>query len=155
MTLIFLYGTLKRGQPNHPVLLDGAHGSAAFRARARTLQPYPLVIAGEHNIPRMLNLPGAGRCVEGEIYAVDDAMLRFLDDFEGCPNMYQRTLVAVQVLEGTGEDGPKDTLAPHTTVQCFVYSTAGHPPEWVHLPHHDSYDSEGEHGLRYTRREDR
>ncbi|PNJ78284.1 GGACT isoform 5, partial [Pongo abelii] len=32
MALVFVYGTLKRGQPNHRVLRDGAHGSAAFRA---------------------------------------------------------------------------------------------------------------------------
>ncbi|PNI56130.1 GGACT isoform 4, partial [Pan troglodytes] len=32
MALVFVYGTLKRGQPNHRVLRDCAHGSAAFRA---------------------------------------------------------------------------------------------------------------------------
>nr|XP_012607313.1 gamma-glutamylaminecyclotransferase isoform X1 [Microcebus murinus]XP_012607314.1 gamma-glutamylaminecyclotransferase isoform X1 [Microcebus murinus]XP_012607315.1 gamma-glutamylaminecyclotransferase isoform X1 [Microcebus murinus]XP_012607316.1 gamma-glutamylaminecyclotransferase isoform X1 [Microcebus murinus]XP_020145847.1 gamma-glutamylaminecyclotransferase isoform X1 [Microcebus murinus] len=155
MAHVFLYGTLKRGQPNHKVMLDGANGSAAFCARGRTLQPYPLVIAGQYNIPRLLNLPGTGRCVEGEIYTVDEQMLRFLDDFEGCPDVYQRTTVAVRVLRDLGEGRPEDTLAADSTVQCFVYSTATHPPEWVHLPFHDCYDSEGQHGLRYTPREDR
>ncbi|KAL2770448.1 gamma-glutamylaminecyclotransferase [Daubentonia madagascariensis] len=155
MAHVFLYGTLKRGQPNHKVLLDGAHGSAAFCARGRTLQRYPLVIAGEYNIPWLLKLPGTGRCVEGEIYVVDEPMLRFLDDFEGCPAMYQRTTVMVQVLKDAGEGSPEDTPAADATVQCFVYSTTTHPPEWAHLPYHDNYDSEGQHGLRYTPREDR
>ncbi|XP_006195258.1 gamma-glutamylaminecyclotransferase [Camelus ferus] len=143
MAHVFVYGTLKTGQPNHKVLLDGAHGRAALRGRGRTVQPYPLVIAGEHNIPRLLNLPGRGNRVAGEIYTVDEQMLHFLDEFEGCPDMYQRTLVTIAV-EGAGG-----------TLQCFVYSTATYPPEWVHLPYHDDYDSQGKHGLRYNPRENR
>lgn len=140
---VFVYGTLKTGQPNHQVLLDGAHGHAAFRGRACTLEPYPLVIAGEHNIPRLLNLPGRGHRVAGEVYQVDERMLRFLDEFEGCPDMYQRTRLHV-ALEGT--------RAP---LECFVYTTATYPPEWVHLPYLDDYDSQGKHGLRYNPRENR
>uniref|UniRef100_A0A673UTG7 Gamma-glutamylaminecyclotransferase n=1 Tax=Suricata suricatta TaxID=37032 RepID=A0A673UTG7_SURSU len=150
MARVFVYGTLKRGQPNHKVLLDGANGRAAFRGRARTAEPFPLVIAGEHNIPRLLNLPGQGRRVEGEIYAVDEQMLSFLDEFEGCPDMYQRTSVRVAVLEWEGAPH-----APDGTLQCYVYSTASYPPEWVGLPHHDSYDSQGAHGLPYNPRENR
>ncbi|XP_069858774.1 gamma-glutamylaminecyclotransferase [Dipodomys merriami] len=149
MAHVFVYGTLKRGQPNHRVMLDRAHGSAVFRGHGRTAEPYPLVIAGEYNIPRLLQLPGRGRCVAGEIYEVDEKMLRFLDDFEGCPDMYQRTAVRVHVLEWEGGARPGDSL------RCFVYSTATYAPEWVHLPYHDSYDSEGAHGLRYHPREAR
>uniref|UniRef100_A0ABI0NRK9 Gamma-glutamylaminecyclotransferase n=1 Tax=Bos taurus TaxID=9913 RepID=A0ABI0NRK9_BOVIN len=140
---VFVYGTLKTGQPNHRVLLDGAHGRAAFRGRAHTLEPYPLVIAGEHNIPRLLNLPGRGHRVFGEVYEVDERMLRFLDEFESCPDMYQRTRLHV-ALEGVR--GP---------LECFVYTTATYPPEWVHLPYLDDYDSQGKHGLRYNPRENR
>ncbi|XP_058526610.1 gamma-glutamylaminecyclotransferase [Ochotona princeps] len=150
MALVFVYGTLKRGQPNHKVLLDGTNGSAAFRGHGHTAEPYPLVIAGEHNIPRLLNLPGKGHRVAGEIYAVDKQMLRFLDDFEQCPHMYQRTELSVRVLQWEGP-GP----AAPGALQCFVYSTATYAPEWVHLPYLDSYDSEGQHGLRYNPRENR
>lgn len=153
---VFVYGTLKRGQPNHGVLLERGNGRAAFRGRGRTLEPYPLVIAGEHNIPWLLNLPGRGRRVLGEIYAVDERMLSFLDEFEGCPAMYQRTLVRVAVLEWEDARGaPEETPAADGTLQCFVYSTATYDPEWVHLPHYDEYDSQGEHGLRYNPRENR
>ncbi|XP_044911460.1 gamma-glutamylaminecyclotransferase isoform X2 [Felis catus] len=156
MARVFIYGTLKRGQPNHKVLLDGANGRAAFQGRGRTVEPYPLVIAGEHNIPWLLNLPGQGRCVAGEIYVVDEQMLSFLDEFEGCPDMYQRTPVRVTVLEWEGRQGtPEEMPATDGTLQCFVYSTASYAPEWVRLPHHDNYDSRGEHGLPYNPRENR
>ncbi|XP_008258369.1 gamma-glutamylaminecyclotransferase [Oryctolagus cuniculus] len=151
MAHVFVYGTLKRGQPNHKVMLDGAHGSAAFCGHGHTAEPYPLVIAGEHNVPRLLNLPGKGHRVAGEIYAVDEQMLRFLDDFEDCPRMYQRTVLRVQVLQWEGRE---PAPAP-ASLQCFVYSTATYAPEWVDLPYLDSYDSEGQHGLRYNPRENR
>lgn len=32
MAHVFVYGTLKTGQPNHRVLLDGAHGRATSGA---------------------------------------------------------------------------------------------------------------------------
>ncbi|XP_075806349.1 gamma-glutamylaminecyclotransferase isoform X2 [Microtus pennsylvanicus] len=149
MAHVFVYGTLKRGQPNHKVMLDQSHGSAAFQGRGCTLESFPLVIAGEHNIPWLLHLPGKGHCVAGEIYKVDEQMLSFLDDFEGCPSMYQRRALQVQVLEWEGADDPGDRL------QCFVYSTATYAPEWLHLPYHKNYDSEGPHGLRYNPRESR
>lgn len=149
MAHVFVYGTLKQGQPNHKVMLDRSHGSAAFRGRGCTAEPFPLVIAGEHNIPWLLHLPGKGHCVAGEIYEVDEQMLHFLDDFEDCPNMYQRTALQVRVLEWEGASGPGDSI------QCFVYSTATYAPEWLHLPYHESYDSEGPHGLCYNPRENR
>ncbi|KAM6178922.1 gamma-glutamylaminecyclotransferase [Rhynchocyon petersi] len=156
MNQVFVYGTLKRGQPNHQVMQDRANGWATFQGWGHTVEPYPLVIAGEHNIPRLLNLPGRGHCVAGEIYAVDEQMLQFLDEFEGCPDMYQRTLVRVEVLEWEGERGvPEETPAANRIVQCFVYSTDTYSPEWVHLPYHDNYDSQGTHGLRYNPRENR
>ncbi|XP_075419570.1 gamma-glutamylaminecyclotransferase [Tenrec ecaudatus] len=156
MTHVFVYGTLKRGQPNHQVLLDSSHGWAALRGQGRTAEPHPLVIAGQHNIPYLLSLPGRGHCVAGEIYAVDEQMLQFLDEFEGCPDMYQRTLVRIEVLMWEGKrSAPAETPAADSTMQCFVYSTATYSPEWALLPYHDNYDSQGTHGLRYNPRENR
>lgn len=153
---VFVYGTLKRGQPNHKVLLDRTNGCSAFRGRGRTVEPHPLVIAGEHNIPCLLNLPGQGHRVAGEIYAVDEQMLSFLDEFEGCPDMYQRTRVRVAVLEWEGPRcASEEPPAAERTLQCLVYSMATYPPEWARLPYLDSYDSQGAHGLRYNPRENR
>ncbi|XP_039358647.1 gamma-glutamylaminecyclotransferase isoform X4 [Mauremys reevesii] len=91
MARVFVYGTLKKGQPNYQHMINGTHGRARFQGRGRTVEKYPLVIAGKYNIPFLLNIPGTGHHVTGEIYSVDDQMLQFLDEFEGCPDMYQRT----------------------------------------------------------------
>uniref|UniRef100_A0A8C4VBV5 Gamma-glutamylaminecyclotransferase n=1 Tax=Falco tinnunculus TaxID=100819 RepID=A0A8C4VBV5_FALTI len=139
MARVFVYGTLKKGQPNYKYMINTAKGLAKFQGRGRTVEKYPLVIAGKYNIPYMLNIPGTGHRVAGEIYSVDDQMLQFLDEFEGCPDMYQRTLMQIEV----------------GIVECFVYSTTTYPPEWVGLPYHDSYDSSGKHGLSYVLRESR
>ncbi|XP_037655787.1 gamma-glutamylaminecyclotransferase isoform X2 [Choloepus didactylus] len=156
MAQVFVYGTLKRGQPNHQVMLDCTNGFAAFQGQGRTEESYPLVIAGEHNIPRLLNIPGKGHRVAGEIYVVDDQMLQFLDEFEGCPDMYQRTPMKIEVLKWEGKcSTPEEMPAANRIVQCFVYSTATYLPEWIHLPYHDNYDSQGKHGLRYNPRENR
>ncbi|XP_059541026.1 gamma-glutamylaminecyclotransferase isoform X2 [Myotis daubentonii] len=145
MADVFVYGTLKRGQPNHKVLLDATNGSATFRSRGRTVEPYPLVIAGERNIPRLLNLPGRGYRGFGEIYAVDEQMLRVLDEFEECPDLYQRVRVSVEVLEGEGAS--KEPPAAERCLQCFVYIATIYPPEWAQLPYLENYDSQGAHGL--------
>jgi gamma-glutamylcyclotransferase (GGCT)/AIG2-like uncharacterized protein YtfP len=78
-TLLFVYGTLKRGQPNH-ARLQGARwlGEAWLEgACLYDLGPFPMAIAAE------------GR-VTGELYAVPLEVLPLVDAFEGCPRLYQR-----------------------------------------------------------------
>lgn len=78
-TLLFVYGTLKRGQANHGHL-QGARclGEASLESAClHDLGPFPMAIAAE------------GR-VHGELYAVPTAALPRLDAFEGCPRLYQR-----------------------------------------------------------------
>ena len=43
--LVFVYGTLKRGEPNHGLLLAPETGRAELVTPAVTRQPLPLVIA--------------------------------------------------------------------------------------------------------------
>jgi gamma-glutamylcyclotransferase (GGCT)/AIG2-like uncharacterized protein YtfP len=78
-TLLFVYGTLKRGQSNHARLLGARRLGRAWLAGAclYDLGPFPMAIAAE------------GR-VSGEVYAIDRAALPELDAFEGCPRLYQR-----------------------------------------------------------------
>lgn len=156
MARVFVYGTLKKGQPNYKHMINTAKGLAKFQGRGHTVEKYPLVIAGKYNIPYMLNIPGTGHHIAGEIYSVDEQMLQFLDEFEGCPDMYQRTLMRIQVVEWEGKGGAGEARAGADGVlECFVYSTATYPPEWVGLPYYDSYDSSGKHGLTYVLRESR
>eukprot|EP00079_Xenopus_tropicalis_P011355 XP_002937126.1 PREDICTED: gamma-glutamylaminecyclotransferase [Xenopus tropicalis] len=155
MTNIFVYGTLKRGQPNHTVMTCYKHGKAVFKGMGKTVEKYPLVIAEEANIPFLLNIPGTGRRIIGEIYSVDDSMLQFLDDFEGCPNWYQRTSQGIEILEWDGtEDSPEERPAVKSIITCFLYSTTCYQPHWLQLPYHKCYDTFGNHGLPYLKHRD-
>ncbi|XP_071397393.1 gamma-glutamylaminecyclotransferase-like [Centroberyx affinis] len=155
MTHVFVYGTLKKGQPNYHRMFDRANGEAEFLGSARTAEKYPLVIASENNIPFLLNLPGEGQHVGGEIYRVDDRMLKFLDAFEAVPTMYQRTPVKLEVKEWVGRTDGGETPSPGSIVEAFVYSTTTYKPDWTSLPSYENYDSFGDHGLEYVTREAR
>lgn len=136
-------------------MFDLSNGKAELLASARTTQKFPLIIATKYNIPFMLNIPGEGHRVRGEIYKVDDKMLAFLDDFESCPHMYQRSLVKLEVEEwmGTGDEEEKEAAGSIT--EAFVYSTTTYQPDWPSLHSYESYDSYGDHGLEYEIRESR
>lgn len=154
MTRLFVYGTLKKGQPNNYRMLDSSNGKAKFLGSARTADKYPLVIAGKYNVPYLLNVPGQGNQVHGEIYEVDDQMLHFLDGFEGVPDHYQRTLIKLEVKEWAGQADGK-TLAPGSVTEAYLYVTSTYKPDWVTLPMYESYNSYGDHGLEYVVREAR
>ncbi|KAK7162261.1 hypothetical protein R3I94_004803 [Phoxinus phoxinus] len=227
MTKIFVYGTLKKGQPNHSRMKDHANGQAEFVAHARTVDRYPLVIATKDNVPFLLNVPGSGQHVTGEIYSVDQQMLDYLDWFEECPLMYQRSRIRLEVQDGPGggehtpktgstdgpgggehtpkagstdgpgggehtpkagsadgpgggehtpkagstdgpgggehtpkagsADGPgggEHTPKTGSSVEAFVYSTKTYEPEWLQKTTYESYDTNGDHGLRYVCNED-
>jgi gamma-glutamylaminecyclotransferase len=83
---LFVYGTLKRGQPRHPFL-----AAQTFVATAATRPLY-----------RMFNVCGypalvrhhEGRAIEGELWEVDEECLRILDHVEGCDlGLYARESV--------------------------------------------------------------
>ncbi|CAM4504444.1 unnamed protein product [Leuciscus chuanchicus] len=146
-TDIFVYGTLKEGQPNHFIMKNDTNGQAEFVAHARTVDRYPLVIATKNNIPFLLNVSGTGQRVHGEIYRVDEKMLKFLDEFESCPQMYQRKLIRLEVQDGPG--GGEHTPKNGSIVEAFVYSTKTYEPEWLQKTTYESYNSYGDHGLLY------
>ncbi|XP_049609067.1 gamma-glutamylaminecyclotransferase [Syngnathus scovelli] len=152
MAQIFIYGTLKRGQPNHFRMLDKSVGAAQLLASVVTTERFPLVIASEYNIPFLLNLPGQGHRVHGELYRVDKPLLHFLDDFEDIPRMYQRTPVTLKVKEWLGQPDDEEMSVAGSIIEAFVYSTTTYQPDWPSLPHHENYDSQGDHGFRYKRR---
>ncbi|KAL3045516.1 hypothetical protein OYC64_013728 [Pagothenia borchgrevinki] len=154
MARVFVYGTLKRGQPNYYRMLDVANGKAKFLASACTAQKHPLVIAGKHNIPFLLNVPGQGHRIKGEIYKVDEKMLKFLDEFESVPTLYQRTEVKLEVEEWVGEE-EKEKMASGSITEAFIYSTTSYEADWLSLRRYDSYDSKGDHGLEYHTKEAR
>ena len=75
---VFIYGTLKRGFPRFAKGLDGSH----YLGIVETIKPYPLYIAGSFYGPMMLDRPGEGLHVRGELFEVEEDRLPVLDDLE-------------------------------------------------------------------------
>jgi len=77
--LLFVYGTLRRGQANHGQLGKASYGGETWidGVDLHDLGPFPMAIGG------------SGR-VHGELYLVDLGQLEQLDRFEGAPRLYQR-----------------------------------------------------------------
>jgi gamma-glutamylcyclotransferase (GGCT)/AIG2-like uncharacterized protein YtfP len=82
---LFVYGSLKLGF-RHAAMLAGAQ-----RAGAASAAPYTLVRYRDY--PAMV--PAAYGTVHGELAFVDRGLLAALDEFEGCPSLYQRRSIRV------------------------------------------------------------
>lgn len=59
-----------------------------------------MMIATRHNLPFLLNKPGIGHSIVGEVYEIDQQMLKSLDDFEEYPLIYDRQLRDVDLENG-------------------------------------------------------
>ncbi|KAH7952459.1 hypothetical protein HPB52_023480 [Rhipicephalus sanguineus] len=57
---VFVYGTLKTGEPNNHVMKDSENGKATLIGTAVTVKKWPLVIASSYNIPYLLHCEGKG-----------------------------------------------------------------------------------------------
>ncbi len=68
MHFVFVYGTLKRGQPNHYLLQNESNGLREFCGNGKTKTKFPMVVASRYNIPYVLDLPNAGNNIYGEIW---------------------------------------------------------------------------------------
>ena len=58
-----------------------------------------------YNIPYLIDKPGSGNKIHGEVYEVDENMLRNLDILEDHPNYYQRRLEKVFLSNGGDAEG--------------------------------------------------
>ncbi len=81
---VFVYGTLRAGEPNH-YLLD--HHDLV--THARTEAAFELVSLG--TFPAMI--AGGATAVVGEVYEIDPVTLAALDRLEGHPRFYQRSAI--------------------------------------------------------------
>ena len=88
-SLIFVYGSLKRGYALHHIL-EGQ----AFRGLARTCRLYRIFDLGSY--PGLVDWP-EGLAVEGEVYEVDTECLKRLDEAEGVDEgLYARRAIKLQ-----------------------------------------------------------
>lgn len=97
---VFVYGTLKRGQPNNYWMTDATPGSPArFLGTGKMVLEHPLVIATRYNVPFLLDQPGTGKRVQGEVYSVDAQRLAHLDELERYPEFYTRKVLDIEVVQ--------------------------------------------------------
>ena len=91
--LVFVFGTLKEGFPNFSTN-RGIRVPGSFK----TVTPYPLYLVGERHSPWLLDEPGAGNCVFGELYRVDLETLVAMDRLERVsePDGYRRKLLELE-----------------------------------------------------------
>ena len=90
---LFVYGTLKKGFPNHDHYMRSAQELGTYQ----TIEKYPLVLCGARYVPCMIFSPGEGHHVEGELYEVDDECLNRIDALERISDSdgYKRTVIRV------------------------------------------------------------
>lgn len=90
---VFVYGTLKRGFPNHK-FLDGAR----LLGLAQTVAAYPMLVQGQYFSPALLPEPGQGHRITGELWQVDEAKLAELDALETThlPTGYIREMIDIE-----------------------------------------------------------
>ncbi|KAG8390482.1 hypothetical protein BUALT_Bualt01G0088000 [Buddleja alternifolia] len=125
-TLIFTYGTLKQGFSNHSLLQDLiAAGDAAFRGVYTTVNNLPLV-CGPYRVPFLLNLPGHGHRVSGELYAVSPAALAKMDELEGLSRgHYERLPIELRGGEEDDETTSAEAYYAHRSYAEAMWRRSG------------------------------
>ncbi|HVJ84547.1 MAG TPA: gamma-glutamylcyclotransferase family protein [Caulifigura sp.] len=89
MPIVFVYGTLKRGDCRHRYM-----AGSRFLELATTERGYRLFDMGEY--PAMVEDPDGG-AIEGELFEVSDGTLEVLDEVEGVADeLYARRAVRLE-----------------------------------------------------------
>ncbi|XP_623476.1 putative gamma-glutamylcyclotransferase CG2811 isoform X4 [Apis mellifera] len=151
---VFVYGTLKRGEPNHCLIQDTENGYAKFLGLGRTTIPYPLIIATDYNIPFLLKKPGFGHHVFGEVYDVDSKMLKKLDELEEHPAFYKRSEENVLFAPESKVKSMDKFEEVSTLIKVWIYFLPKFKTSLLEKPMYSSYSNEGSHGLKYCENEE-
>ena len=146
-SILFVYGTLKRGLTNYERYLGHAEarGAARFLGSGRTTGSFPVVVrpasmAPATRGPVLLDRPGTGYRIHGELFAVDDRTLEAMDLLEGVRSgHYYKREVEVDV-EADSEAHHAEYLVGQT-LRCIAYFFPAHE-ELQALPQHANYTPE-------------
>lgn len=105
---VFVYGTLKEGFPNFRV-----NRGARVPGEFVTVVAFPMYVIGRCAVPWLVDRPGEGHVVRGQVFEVDDATLAAMDELEmvSVPGWYARR--PVRVRPAGASDG--------SAVDAFVY----------------------------------
>ncbi|MEF3254571.1 MAG: gamma-glutamylcyclotransferase [Deferribacterales bacterium] len=88
---LFVYGTLKKSKPYNYLLKK-----AKFISEATTLEKYALYF---DNIPYLYKKDSISQ-IHGEVYQVDEDLLKEIDTFEDHPEYYKRELTEIKLPTG-------------------------------------------------------
>ena len=101
---VFVYGTLKEGFPNF-FRNAGRRVTGSFRTRL-AFPFYVVQLVNEGRAPWLVNTPGQGHRVTGQVFEVDGATLQAMDVFEevGLPSGYERVAVDLEPLDAVATE---------------------------------------------------
>ena len=86
--LLFVYGTLKRGERNHPLLMD-----ENYLGDTGTSPNYLLVDLGTY--PGMVEKQNEGFSVQGELFEIPYRLIIGLDNIEDAPFLFNLELITL------------------------------------------------------------
>ncbi|XP_054282184.1 putative gamma-glutamylcyclotransferase CG2811 [Macrosteles quadrilineatus] len=88
------------------------NGLSKFIGMGQTVKKYPMII-GKYKTPVLMDKPGVGHKILGEIYLVDTFMMKNLDMLEGVPVFNARKVDSIRIFT---EDYPKGK-----EMLCWMY----------------------------------
>ena len=91
--LVFVYGTLKEDFPNY-----AQNAGTRLPGLFATVERYPLYLVGERFSPWLVNRPGEGERVTGQVFEVDALALAAMDALERITEAdgYRRALLVLE-----------------------------------------------------------
>jgi len=90
--IVFVYGSLKQNGKLHSYLKN-----SVFLGYASTCKKYPMIISKKGWYPYLIEKPGEGYFIKGEVYKVSAKTLKLLDRVEEAPNYYYRKKTCVKI----------------------------------------------------------
>ena len=92
-TYVFVFGTLKEGFPNF-----GTNTGTRVPGLFVTTERYPFYLIGERHSPWLVNIPGQGEHVVGQVFKVESEVLERMDVLERVnePDGYDRIRIKVK-----------------------------------------------------------